>query len=332
MKRTARKPLKQFRGDRLRTGLAATGIVLGLAALFVRLRIRQAERQTPPVGRFIEIDGVRLHYVERGAGQPVVLLHGSGGLIQDMQISGLVDRLARSCRVIVFDRPGFGYSTRPRTRLWTPEAQAALLGKALAELGVPPAVVVGHSWATLVAIALGLDHPRAVRSLVLLSGYHFPTFRPDIALFAALLGAPLVGALLRNTVGPLIARTILPVFVRRLFRPNPVSARFSRFPIWMALRPFQSRAVAAEAGLLLPSAARLSRRYGELRIPVYILAGGSDRHISTATHSVGLHEAVPQSFLRVVAGAGHMIHYVALEEVARAIGDAAATASPSGVS
>jgi hypothetical protein len=37
----------------------------------------QAERQNPPLGKFIDVDGVRLHYVERGQGAPVVLLHGT---------------------------------------------------------------------------------------------------------------------------------------------------------------------------------------------------------------------------------------------------------------
>ena len=78
-----------------------------------------AERRTPPIGVFIECDGVRLHYIERGdaAAPCVVLFHGNGTMIQDLILSGLVDRLAQYCRIICFDRPGFGYSQRPRTRI-----------------------------------------------------------------------------------------------------------------------------------------------------------------------------------------------------------------------
>src|SRR5262245_22365796 len=92
-----------------------------------------AERRNPPVGRFIECDGVRLHYRECGdATAPcVVLFHGNGALIQDFVISGLADLLARRNRVLCFDRPGFGHSKRPRSRLWTPRAQAALFAEAL---------------------------------------------------------------------------------------------------------------------------------------------------------------------------------------------------------
>src|SRR5919201_1247493 len=77
-----------------------------------------AERRNPPIGNFIECDGVRVHYREWGdATAPcVVLFHGNGTMIQDFSISGLVDLLARRNRVLCFDRPGFGHSQRPRSR------------------------------------------------------------------------------------------------------------------------------------------------------------------------------------------------------------------------
>src|SRR4051794_15591107 len=128
-----------------------------------------AERRNPPVGRFIVCDGVRLHFLELGnpTGPCVVLLHGNGAMIQDFLICGLADLLARGKRVLCFDRPGFGHSQRPRSRVWTPYAQAALFAKALESIGVRDPVVVGHSWGTLVAVALGLRADYSVRGLVL---------------------------------------------------------------------------------------------------------------------------------------------------------------------
>src|SRR5215218_11415027 len=130
---------------------------LGAAAVHAVAQARAAERKTPPIGRCLEVDGVRLHYLEQGQGDPVVLLHGNGGLIHDFTVSGLVDGLSGHHRVIVFDRPEFGYSTRPRSRVWTPRAQAEVLRKALDQLGVKQAVVLGHSWGTLVAVSLALQ-------------------------------------------------------------------------------------------------------------------------------------------------------------------------------
>lgn len=95
-------------------GSAAALAALGAAVLYNRQKAGAAERKTPPIGRFLDVDGVRLHYIERGQGEPVVLIHGNGTMIQDFAVSGLVDRLASRHRVIVFDRPGYGYSSRPR--------------------------------------------------------------------------------------------------------------------------------------------------------------------------------------------------------------------------
>lgn len=305
---------------------AAAVAALGAAALYVQYRSRRAEQETPPVGRFIEVDGVRLHYVERGSGRPVVLLHGNGGIYQDFATSGLVDRLAQHYRVIAFDRPGFGYSSRPRWRLWTPEAQAALVHRTLRELGIRQSVVVGHSWGTMVAAALALEHPDNVKSLVLLAGYYFPTVRADAAGMAVALGSPLLGDLLRLTIAPIVSRLLWEPILAKLFGPNPAPRRFRRqFPRWLALRPGHLRAIGAEMALMIPAAARLSRRYGELRMPVFIMAGDSDR-LASPRHSRRLHQAVPGSRLYIFPGVGHMIHHVATDAVAQAIEQAAGAA------
>jgi hypothetical protein len=100
--------------------LAATDLINGQLA-------KKAQRDNPPKGRFIEIDGVRLHYGERGTGRPLVLFHGNGSMIRDFESSGLIDLGAKTYRRTVFDRPGFGHSFRPRDIVWTLAAQADLL-------------------------------------------------------------------------------------------------------------------------------------------------------------------------------------------------------------
>src|ERR1700748_3891062 len=167
--------------------IAAVGfVVLASTALLNRYLPKKAERANPPAGRFVEANGVRLHYVERGEGDAVVLLHGNGSMIQDFDSSGLVDLVAKDHRVIVFDRPGFGHSDRPRNVVWPPEAQADVIEEPIAKLGVSQAVVLGHSWGASVAVALALKNPPLVRGLVLASGYYYPTFKPE----AVALGAP----------------------------------------------------------------------------------------------------------------------------------------------
>jgi len=90
-----------------RAGRFAAGALAALtvAALVNRILARKAERDNPAAGQFVEVDGVRLHYVDRGSGEPVVLLHGNGSMIQDFEASGLIAMAAGKYRVIAFDRP-----------------------------------------------------------------------------------------------------------------------------------------------------------------------------------------------------------------------------------
>ena len=83
-----------------------------MLALVNRRLARNAENDNPPAGQFLEVGGVRLHYVERGSGPPLVLLHGNGSMIQDFETSGIIDMTAEKGRVIVFDRLGFGHTGR----------------------------------------------------------------------------------------------------------------------------------------------------------------------------------------------------------------------------
>lgn len=303
---------------------AAVGAIAALAgaAWFNGRRAEQAEVDNPPAGDFIEIDGVRLHYVVRGEGRPVVLLHGNGAMIQDWEASGVLDQAAARYRVIAFDRPGFGHSERPRTTVWTPAAQAALIHRALERLGVEQPVVVGHSWGTLVALAMALDFQQDIAALVLLSGYYFPTSRPDVIAFSGP-AVPLLGDAMRATISPLVGRMASPLMAKTIFAPQPVPESFAGFPMEMALRPSQIRAVAADTAMMVPAAAQLSARYAELTLPVVIAAGEGDLIVFFDDHAQRLHDAVLGSELRKITGAGHMIHYADPAGVIAAINRAA---------
>lgn len=307
---------------RWRKGALLAGLGLAASYLFVRSKTAQAERDNPPRGKFIEVDGVRLHYLERGSGPALVLLHGNGVYANDFEYSGLVDKLSERYRVVAFDRPGFGYSERPRTTLWTPDAQARLLHHALQELKIDSAIVLGHSWGTMVALAMGLQVPDAVRGLVLLSGYYYPTLRLDVPV-AAQPAIPLIGDLLRHTVTPLLARLLWPLTTKHMFAPQPVPERFRQLSPWMALRPGQVRASAAEAALMVPAARSLSKRIERLQVPVQIVVGSQDKVIKPSAASERLHEDVQaqdgSSELHLVPGAGHMVHYAHPDQVAAAV-------------
>lgn len=298
--------LKKSKGPKV--GLALGAAVLAASWLAVRYKTAQAEREHPPTGEFIAVDGVRLHYFSKGQGPTVVLLHGNGVIAQDFLHSGLFDQLAENHRVIAFDRPGFGYSERPRTTIWTPAAQAKLIAAALEQLGVQQAVVLAHSWATLVAISMGLQQPQLVSGLVLASGYYYPSVRLDV--LSATPAIPLIGDLLSHTISPLIGRLMWPAAVKLAFTPSAVPASFERMSPWMSLRPTQLRAEAAETAMMIPSAAVLRKHYPELQMPVSIVVGEGDKIVNPEDNSLQLDQDLSDSDLTVLESAGHMIQHL----------------------
>jgi pimeloyl-ACP methyl ester carboxylesterase len=308
---------------------AAVGLLAGAMAVsaVVNHRLaRKAERQNPPLGRILDIDGVRLHVVEQGTGIPLVLLHGNGSMIADFGSSGLLDLAARRHRVIAFDRPGFGHSSRPRGMIWTADAQADLIHAALRRLGTGPVLVLGHSWGASVAVAMAIRHPDAVRGLILASGYYYPSARLDaVAMSGA--AVPVVGDVLRHTVAPIAGRLMWPGLLRKIFGPAPVPAKFAAFPREMAVRPSQIRAEAAESALLVPTAHAASSDYATIRTPVAIIAGAEDRLIDPQKQSLRLHGDIRHSVYRSVAGSGHMVHQTDTEAVMSAVDEVAALAA-----
>ena len=312
-----RKPLASSHAGLIATAAATVG--LAVTAAWVEVQARRAERDHPPEGEFIDIDGVDLHYVERGDGTPVVLLHGNAVTQADFSASGLMDRLARHHRVIAFDRPGFGHSTRPRDRLWTPATQAELLRGALERLSVEQPVFVGHSMGTMVAMAMALNYPQDVRGLVLVGGYYYPSLRLD-ALLTAPVALPVLGDVMRYTVTALSSRVLLDKMVKGIFSPRDVPANFFlEVSREMMLRPVQLRANAEDAAFMIPAARSLSSRYPELAMPITLIAGEEDLVVPMAGQSVRLHEELPHSELYTVPGTGHMAHYVAQELIVKAV-------------
>lgn len=300
-------------------GAGAAGAAAVGAAAFNLIQARRAERANPPAGRFVEVDGVRLHYVERGSGPVVVLLHGNGTMVQDWLASGVFDALAGTHRVVAFDRPGFGHSDRPRRRVWTPAAQARLFSAAIGKLGLGEATVVGHSFATLVAAEMGLRHREATGSLVLIGGYYYPSVRVDAAM-AAPQALPGIGDAICYTVSPFLGAAMRPGMEAQIFAPAAVPPAWNElFPSELALRPSQLRAAAAEAALIVPAAAGLAPRLGGLDLPVTIVAGDGDKVVSTADQSERLAGALAHSESLIVEGAGHMVHHTARDVVAAAI-------------
>jgi pimeloyl-ACP methyl ester carboxylesterase len=293
--------------------LVAAVVLANIAIEFI------ARWRNPPIGEFLDIDGVRLHFIMRGDpdAPPLVMFHGNGVLLQDLTISGLVDAASKKFRVICFDRPGFGHSSRPRTFIWSPDRQAELFAAALTRLGVERMLVLGHSWGTLVALAMAASRDgKRVKGLVLISGYYFPTWRFDVW-FASVAAVPVIGDVLRYTISPISSWLGLPLFAKKTFAPKLVPEIVKKeYPRLMLIRPSQLRAVAEDSAFLLPSAAMFTMSYRRLKCPTAIIAGREDE-IVDSEQAVRLQKVMPHAALMLVPEAGHMVHYFVADQIVR---------------
>ena len=200
-------------------------------------------------------------------------------------------------------------SSRDTHGTWTPEREAEYVAEALHLLDVTRPVIVAHSWATLVALALTLRDPSAIAGLVLLSGYYYPTTRLDVALQTPA-SLPVIGAALRNTIIPLLSRINAPMAIKLMFAPMKVPARFKRlYSVPMASRPSQLKSFADDTVTMPSAAKRLSERYAEIQLPVRIIAGTEDRIVTTARQYEQLNRELHNSKLLLLEGTGHMTHH-----------------------
>jgi pimeloyl-ACP methyl ester carboxylesterase len=295
------------RSRRITNSLVAVALlaaVLGALALYTLAETRRAERTFPAAGRYVTVDGATLRYREGGAGVPVVLLHGNPGFLEDFapdDTAGVFGMLARAFRVIAVDRPGHGYASRPSASATTPQEQARLLHAALAQLGAPRPVLVGHSWGGGLALVYALQYPTEVRGLVLIGTRAFRDSGGADAVYA-MNRVPGVGALLRATVMLPIGRRILNRRLAAAYAPDPPDQRQVERARALWLRPSEIAATVWDTRNLQDALGAASARYGEITVPVSILVGDHDRGID---ESRALATRLPHAELAVVANTGH---------------------------
>jgi pimeloyl-ACP methyl ester carboxylesterase len=121
-------------------------------------------------GEFVDLNGVRLYcyaFGQRGAGHPIVLVHGSftsSHLWQDV-----LPRLPKGHRVLVLDLLGHGRSDPPGSTSMTVAAHADRLAQLLDVMGVREAMLVGHGMGAAVAARVAHEHPDRIAHLMLVN-------------------------------------------------------------------------------------------------------------------------------------------------------------------
>ena len=303
--------------------IAGTGLALLMVGLvlFTALTARHAEAMAPPTGRFIEVDGARLHYLDRGTGPAVVLVHGLGGNLRNFY--GLVDKLAASCRVVAVDRPGSGYSIMVSGEHPTLRAQATIIARLIQRLGLDRPLLVGHSLGGALSLALALDHPDSVRALVLISTLSQLERAPP-AIFKSLdIRSPTLRWLIAWTLMAPLGKLTHQATLKAVFAPELVPKTFdAESGGALGLRPDSFIAACEDMATVSHEIAIMTPRYPSLAIPVDVIFGRQDPILGYQAHGERLVAALPNATLHVIEG-GHMIPVTVPDQIADWIRQAA---------
>jgi pimeloyl-ACP methyl ester carboxylesterase len=283
-------------------GLMVTGLVL-----YTVSTARQVENRLPPRGRFIDIDGARIHYLDEGTGPTLLLVHGLAGQMLNFTHS-LLGKLTLHFRVIVIDRPGSGYSTRPKGASATISGQARTISRFCQELKLGRPVIVGHSLGGAIALALALNHPEQVAGLALLAPVTHRPERVPPPFDRMAIASPVLRRLIAWTLATPLSIANRERSLATLFGPQPVPHDFAVAGGGLLnLRPCSL--IGASADLMATSAelGEMPSRYKNLTVPVGILYGTGDRVLDPAVHGKGLAAKVVGADLELIEGGGHMI-------------------------
>ena len=287
--------------------LLVISIVAGLV-WFTASTARRVEATLPPRGRFIDIDGQRIHYVDKGGGTgpAVVLIHGLGGNLLNFSYA-IADRLTGDFRVILVDRPGSGYSTRPANASATITAQAATLAELFRRLRLKRPLLVGHSLGGAICLAIALDHPDCAGALALIS----PLTHPQQDVPEVFKGLAIVSPLLRKIIAWTVATPIAirqgPTVLQTVFAPDAVPSDFpTRGGGLLELRPSAFYGASSDFVVINVVLPDYVTRYHSLNIPIAILYGRGDHVLDHRQQADAMKAKLPAIELEPTEG-GHIL-------------------------
>jgi pimeloyl-ACP methyl ester carboxylesterase len=292
--------------------LLATALAIVLIA---RWREAQFRAAYPPIGRFVEVDGLKVHYLTEGSGPDVILIHGTSGNLRDFAFS-LLPRLKDRYRVTIFDRPGLGYSDALPDGSIT--AQADHLAKAAKALGLEKPIILGHSYGGAVTLAWAIRHQSETGALVTLAGPIRPWQTPLDPIYAAT----------SNAVGSRLLVPLLTAFVPAsrarqgladLFPDGPPAGLIEFYGAELALQRQVLAENARQRRTLLTEITALQPDYKTLTLPWEILHGTADLIVDPTLHTSTIEAEATGARVTLLPGITHMVQFEAEAEVIAAL-------------
>lgn len=279
------------------------------------------EPPAPAGSKYAQVGDTRIHYVETKGKEPAVLMiHGLPGTYGDF---GPVQQVMKGRRTISIDRPGFGYSSGDYMAF---ADQLKLLNGLSNELGLKRPVIAGHSYGGTLALAYARSYPDDTRAVVAVD----PAVSPDDISGAEEGRGAMVIALQQPVVQPisnaLFSQALYTASANsgdeQAFEPDPVDEGHKQRLLELNMKKDDLNAFGHEMIDAKQVLEQLSRQWGEIDRPVFVIQGRDDKLVSTSA-VVAMTKELPRGRYKEVAG-GHMQPYTHPRQVAALAAQAAA--------
>ncbi|SFP84787.1 alpha/beta fold hydrolase [Ralstonia sp. NFACC01] len=290
-----------------------TSTILGVIALAILAPVaftffiaRRVTKGFPPEGKFLDVGADRVHYTDRGTGPAIVFVHGLCGNLRNFAYLDM-NRLARSHRVIVIDRPGAGRSVRGADSPANIYAQARMVAQCIEKLGLDKPVLVGHSLGGAISLAVGLNHPQVIRRLALIAPLTHAESAPPGAFGGLVLPSPLVRRLVSWTLAIPLSIINSRKAIAAVFAPETMPKDFPfKGGGLLGLRPHVFYAASSDLVAAPEDLPDMERRYASMTVPVDVLYGRGDRILNVKRQGEALKQKLDRVNLRIIDG-GHML-------------------------
>lgn len=257
----------------------------------------------------IQVDGLKIRYLEEGRGPSVILLHGASlGSSADVWERNLSPLGSYGLRVIAYDQPGFGLSDNPKD--YSVAYRRRFILQFMDALGIKKASLTGHSQAGAMAVGLSLDHPERISKIVILgTGSLLPSLADGGKQGGAREGDE--GSTSEPTLRETRALLESNLFNQLLITPEVLEKRH-RMSVGKNLQAFLARSQAAQKGGGKESAP-LWQRLDQVPVPMIFIFGKQDRG-SAAQRAALLKEKFPNFEIHLLDRCKHLVQWDAASE------------------